>query len=429
VVVRRITVEADTRREERRIARNRRFAVALSLLLWFMGAVVLVVVAVPGVRRLPVQEWALDLLFPSAIVLFACIFVALSLRKWRTPWGVLGLTLLLIGASLPSVIAVIGPVLNIAPWSVFGALVFWVGVAIFVVYDAAQTKWSQFLLSVAAAWTAAALVCEIGLLPTRPFAAQVLHDWRTLNLLLDVRLGLGGLFVALTVATAVIRSLSTKMPARPEIPTRHMEPVQHRILGPILAPLISVANGVAHIAIWLINTFIAVVIVLGFYLVMTGVRFGELVLEMINKGDGILAMLRALLALAATFAIVLLSFELAPDLRSYLLADTWQPSQVLLVVTTITVIMLCSTVLVVVVDTICVNTRRLLFSISLLVILLVLCAVPLYVLARLAPDTVEGFHIVGPLETIALLVMSAGLVGVLLARLGRRLLRKREPAV
>lgn len=358
---------------------------------------------------------AVDLALPLFVILVGVLLVALSLRIWESVWGVLGLTLLGIAAGAPTVLAVVAPFFALPIWFFIGALLFWVVLAIIWVSPAGENAWSAVLLSLAMASAVIALICGIGLRSPIRFAGVPLSEVRSLSVLLDLRITLSILFGSLSLLTSFVRASLRKSPKVPQVPTPQLDRIEdsHPILAPLFNPPIIVINASLFIVVALFNMFFGILVKIVLLLLFTGVELGQLLWELLTHKNAMLRLGKCLLAIMATFGLVIGVLEFSASLQSYLVtSNSYALVNVLPVLALCGWVVVCAGLVTLVVDGRRVIVPRALFGASLVVILLLIAGGLTYAVVALNVLPSSGFHQVGPITAGGSFLIVCGLLAI-----------------
>lgn len=357
----------------------------------------------------------IDLALPLFVVLTGVLLVALSLRIWDSVWGVLGLAGLGIAAVAPTLLAVLAPRLGLPMWFFLGTLLFWVVLAVLWVSPAGENAWASVLLGLAMASTVIALICEIGLRSPIRFAEIPLAEVRSLSILLDLRITLSILFGSLALLTAVVRAFLRKFPKVPHLPTPQLDRIEddHPILAPLINPPIIVVNATLFIGVAFVNMFVGILVAIVLLLLFAGAELGQLLWELLTHRNAMLRLGKCLLAILATFGLLIGALELNESLRQYLRAsNSYALEAVAPVLVLCCWVVVCTALVTLVVDGRQVIVPRALFGASLLAIMLLLAGGLTYAVVGFDVFPSSGFRQLGPITAGGSALIMCGLLAV-----------------
>jgi hypothetical protein len=417
---------AEIERELRRMAWDRRFSVFWSGVLCLVAVAVAVLQVTSLTDHVPlIKPWALQLILPLFVVLLAVILVALSLRLWRSVWDVIGLISFVAIGAAPSVLVVLSSQLGLPIQYFLVALLFWLLVGVASVAGDSKDGWSRTLLALGATSTIATVFCEIGLhFPVQfRFATQPMKEVYGLSGIIDVRVALGVLFGGLCIITAIVRGFEVTLPDTPRIPIPQLPRLgaSHSILAPLTDPFIIIVNGGLLAGISLFNVLFAVVVTLLLRGLNIGFELAKLIWQLLFKNNAALHLIKALLAMLVTFAVIIITFQLSPHAHEYLRSDHERMYQHLpFVVALALAVLLGATVIVLVIDGRRVMQERVIFGASLLAVLLVLAGGGVYLLAAMHIVETSGFERIGPISILGAGLMLVGVGRVTFINIAER---------
>lgn len=386
----------------------------------FAAAVTLISLTA-ALNPLGLPRWLLPLAIPMFVVQVAIILVSLSLRALADDLvEALVITVMLTVATAPCFIAVAAPQLELPSLWFYISLLLWLGIGLVSVYRSDAGAWAQLLTWLGTASTMTSALCAIGLYAPIAFAAQPLRDARNLHMLLDIRLTLGIGFLALCLLTATVRAFRFDLGAIPALRLLRVRPIapRHTILAPLTNPLIIVFNGAVFVVTQALNVLIGLVVTLILRVLRTGRELASLLWQLAFQKNAVMDLLRALMAMAVTFGVIVAALELAPSVQGYLQASGRVSNAELPMVGALALIVLIgSSVITLLNDGRATEVPRILFGASLIAVLLVLSGGVVYVVAATDLIALPGFKTPGPVTvatgTLILLgVTAASIMGV-----------------
>lgn len=405
---------------------NMRVAVFWSTVLCIVTVAVVMLQVTGPASQATETDSLVPLALPLFVVLLAVILFALSLRIRRSTWDAVGLILLGIVAATPSVLVILSPQLPLSNELFLFGLVFWLFVSVMLIrteINSTSSLWSISLRVLLAVSTVATVFCEVGLHSPVTFAITPMQEVYGLRRGVDIRLWLGVLFVFLCAGTSIVRAFGVPPPKTWTAPIRAINPLppSRTILAPLTYPIIVVTNGMLLALTSLLNVGIGMVAHLAVYLLNIGRELGKLAWQLLFEDHGAVQIVKALVAMLATFSIVIIAFELSPRLGDYLRADPDATYGLLPAVAALALTVLFgATILALVVDGSKFVLGNFLLGTTLLGVLLLLSGSVVYAIALIDVADVSGFERIGPISLVGGALVLLGIAFVIVSNVNQR---------
>jgi hypothetical protein len=174
-----------------------------------------------------------------------------------------------------------------------------------------------------------------------------------------------------------------------------------------------VTNAILFIVVAVVNMFIGILVAIVFFLLFTGAELGQLLWQLLTHKNAMLRLGKCLLAIIATFGLVIGALELNNSLREYLRAsNSYALGEVGPVLVLCGWVVVCAALVTLVVDGRRVIVQRALFGASLLAVLLLIAGGLTYAVVGLNVLPSSGFRQFGPITAGGSALIVCGLLAI-----------------